>query len=114
MTTTKTGYSVQLRFSVNQHSRDHQLINSFIKINCGTVMVRSTNESIVEFIVSSLEDIINKIIPFFDQFPLHGVKRLDYADFCRVVTLMKDKAHLTVSGLEQIRLVKSNMNRGRQ
>jgi hypothetical protein len=50
-------------------------------------MVRSTNKSIVEFRVSSFEDIINKIIPFFDQFLLHGVKRLDYADFRKVALL---------------------------
>ena len=111
----KTGYTVQLRFSVNQHYRDHQLINSFITFfDCGSVWPGSTNRSVSEFIVSPLEAIINKIIPFFDQFPLQGVKRKDFADFCRVATLMKEKAHLTVSGLEQIRVIKSNMNKERQ
>ena len=112
-TTNKTGYSVQLRFSISQHSRDHLLMASLKNLfNCGTVMSGS-NESIVQFRVSSFNDIINKIIPFLDQYPLQGSKRLDYFYFSKIVVLMKQKSHLTVSGLEEIRAIKSKMNRGR-
>jgi hypothetical protein len=48
----------------------------------------SANKSIVEFRVSSFKDIINKIIPFFEQFPLQGVKSLDYADFCKAAKII--------------------------
>jgi hypothetical protein len=34
-------------------------------------------------------------------------------DFCKVVELMKNKAHLTSEGLEDIRKIKSRMNIGR-
>ncbi len=39
---------------------------------------------------------------------------MDYADFCKVAELMKPKAHLTASGLEQIRKLKAGMNTGRK
>jgi hypothetical protein len=35
---------------------------------------------------------------------------LDYADFCKVAELMKNKAHLTAEGLEQIKKIRANMN----
>lgn len=45
-----------------------------------------------------------------------GLRRLgdpDYLDFVKVVELMKSKAHLTKDGLEEIKQIKSGMNRGR-
>jgi hypothetical protein len=59
------------------------------------------------------EDLDNKVIPFFDKYPIVGLKSLDFKDFCRVVELMKQKKHLTQSGLEQIRKIKEGMNTGR-
>jgi P pilus assembly chaperone PapD len=41
-----------------------------------------------------LDDILNKIIPHFDNYPLQGSKRLDYLDFKRVALMMKDGLHL--------------------
>jgi len=55
----------------------------------------------------------SKIIPFFSKYPIEGVKAKDFDDFCKVAELMKSKVHLTSDGLEQIRKIKSGMNRGR-
>lgn len=63
--------------------------------------------------VSKFSEIRDKIIPFFDQFPLHGAKRLDYLDFCKIANLMEGKLHLTEEGLDQIRQIKDGMNTGR-
>lgn len=110
----KTGYSLKLRFSVNQHFKDEKLIISLTRIfKCGNIVI-SKNNSIIEFRVSSLKDLMEKIIPFFNKYPLYGAKRLEFEDFCKVVSMMNSKTHLTESGLEQIREIKSNMNRGRK
>lgn len=66
-------------------------------LGCGVAADKP--DSFVEFRVSKISDIINKIIPFLNQYPLQGIKLLDYQDFCKVAALMKDKAHLTVSDL---------------
>ena len=42
-----------------------------------------------------------------------GVKSKDFYDFKRAAELMKNGAHLTPEGLEEIRLIKMGMNRGR-
>lgn len=109
--TAKLGYQTQLRFIISQHVRDRALLGLIVSyLNCGTIQ---TSRDTVEFYVSGFNDIINIIIPFFNKYPLHGAKALDYADFCKVAQLMQDKAHLTKEGLDKIRKIKAGMNTGR-
>jgi len=73
-------------------------------------------------------DITEKIIPFFEKYPIpppptphmcgvgvgeFGVKSLDFNDFCKVAYKFKSKGHLTPEGLEQILKIKKGMNTGR-
>ncbi|KAG0632533.1 LAGLIDADG endonuclease [Tuber brumale] len=107
-------YQIQLNFRITQHSRDIVLINSLTKyLNCGMVYF-NPKRSIVSFNVYKLEDILNIIIPFFEKYPLQGLKSSDFFDFCKIALLMKDKAHLTEEGLAQIREIKAGMNTGRK
>jgi len=63
-----------------------------------------------DFNVSKLSDLTEKIIPFFDKYPIRGVKALDFADFKAVAELMLNKEHLTESGLKKIQKIKAGMN----
>lgn len=63
------------------------------------------------FVVTRLSDILDKIIPFYQKYPVVGVKYLDFADFCKAAEIMKVKGHLTQEGLEQICKIKQNMKR---
>jgi hypothetical protein len=47
------------------------------------------------------------------MYPLEGVKRLNFEDFCRVVSIMESKKHLTNEGLDEIKQIKKGMNKGR-
>lgn len=76
-------------------------------LGCG---YNSEREDIVDFYVTKFTDIADKVIPFFYKYPIIGVKLGNFSDFCKVAKLVKDKEHLTVEGLEKIRLLKSNMN----
>lgn len=109
----KTGLSVavSLEFKITQNNRDEQLMKNFISYfqagrhyNIGDAL---------DFRVTKLSDIADKIIPFFDKYPIIGVKSQDYDDFKRVAELMKNKVHLTPEGLEEIRIIKAGMNSGR-
>lgn len=111
--THKLGRVVSLKFQITQDSRDSTLMKSLVGyLGCG----RNNNPprgSVEDFVVEKLSDITEKIIPFFDKYPLLGAKSRDYTDFKKVAMIMKDKGHLTEEGLEQIRLIKSGMNWGR-
>lgn len=100
---------VQLRFTLTQHDRDLNLMNSLIKfLDCGNIL-KPQNLNYVQYNVTNFADIFEKIIPFFDKYPLQGTKGLDYNDFCIIANLIKDKSHLTTSGLELIREIKSKL-----
>jgi hypothetical protein len=79
---------------------------------CGNVSKRSNLPSI-DYVVLKFSDISEKRIPFFDKYPLHGIKALDYADFRKMAEIIKVKGHLTPEGLAQIIEIKHRMNTGR-
>ena len=53
------------------------------------------------------------MIPFFELYPLIGIKQKDFLDWCKVARLMKDKLHLTHEGLNVIWTIKKGMNNSR-
>ena len=111
------GYTEGLRFIITQHSRDEQLIRSLVGyLGCGNVYSHS-NQEILNFVVSKLSDIEGKIIPFFSEYKIEGVKSMDFADFCEVAGLIKNKAGRTPGNIyvrvEPIRQIKAGMNKGR-
>ena len=111
--TNKIGYRVQLRFRITQHERDIKLMKSIItQLGSGSIYkypkVPAVSITLVKF-----SDITNIIIPFFNKYPLLGVKLYDYLDWCKIHNLMNDGSHLTPEGLNIIRNIKSGMNKGR-
>ena len=106
------GMQVQLVFKVTQHMRDEQLLLMLIEyLDCGNIYKKG---EIIDFRVSKLSDIINKIIPFFKKYPIYGVKVKGFADWCLVAEMMKENKHLTSEGLKEIKKIKAVMNIGRK
>nr|YP_010963385.1 NADH dehydrogenase subunit 2 [Raffaelea arxii]WNK75974.1 NADH dehydrogenase subunit 2 [Raffaelea arxii] len=111
--TVKTGYQVQLRYQITQHSIDKIFMNSLVKFwDCGKVFFRY-KESKVDFQILKISDISYKVVPLFLNIPLESEKYKDFLDFCKAVDIMKTKDHLTNKGLDEIRRLKEGMNRGR-
>ena len=107
------GYQTFLRFQITQHTRDKFLLTNIKKyLGCGRLR-EGKNVKFLDIEVQKLSDINDKIIPFFNKYPILGVKALDFADFSKVADLMKDKNHLNQKGLDKIRKIKAGMNRGR-
>jgi len=102
---------VQLEYNLTQHSRDEQLMRKIAEFfGCGSVYL---NRNTYVYRVLGFTDIVEKILPLFQQYPVLGVKSQDFKDFMKVVELMKSKKHLTQEGVEQIKEIKAGMNRGR-
>ena len=108
----KFGETVQLKFILVQHQRDEELMISIIKyLDCGTIYKR---EKAIYIRVTNFYDIANKIIPFFRKNSILGVKAQDFNDFCLVTEMIKNKKHLLKEGLEQIKTLKAEINKGRK
>lgn len=102
--------NISLKFTITQHSRDSQLLESFVNyLRCGR-SYSVPNRKEIHFIVSVFSDIYEKILPTFSEYPLIGTKKEDYLDFLKVVELIKSKDHLTREGFDKIKMIRSNMN----
>ena len=51
--------------------------------------------------IKNYYDIQNKIIPFFNKYPILGIKSLDFNDFKLVANVIQSKEHFTAKGLNQ-------------
>jgi hypothetical protein len=72
---------VWLKFILTQHTRDEQLLKNLIDIfQCGHFVEKKSKEY-GEFIVEKYSDVKEKIIPFFEKYPLHGLKSKNFEDF---------------------------------
>lgn len=104
--THKVGYQVKLKFQISQHSRDIQLIKNIIKyLGSGILIEVKSSVDLVNYKFLDLESII---VPLFNNYPLRGNKILDFLDFCKVVSAVKNKDPL--EGLKYIKQIKSKMN----
>jgi hypothetical protein len=82
-------------------------------LGCGKYYHRSTNE-IGELVVTSSHDNINKIIPFFDKYPILGMKAKDFEDFKAAALIIQNKAHIKQPGLSHVLKIKAGMNANRK
>jgi hypothetical protein len=110
--THKLGINIRLSFTINQHSRDGELIEGLVKYFGYGKYYTSLSLNKVEFRVSRKTEIA-KIIQFFDKYPLVGAKLVDYADFKRAADIIKNKVHLTEQDIKEIIKIKAGMNKGR-
>ncbi len=107
-----SGFQVLPEFTVVQHERDAQVLHA-LKAHFGCGVVRRNHGDRMAYRVRGLEQLTTLIVPFFLKHPLKTQKRLDFEKFRRVLVMMERGDHLTVDGVERIRSVAGQMNRGR-
>jgi LAGLIDADG endonuclease len=107
----KAGYQVLPEFTVVQHERDVQVLHA-LKAHFGCGVVRRNHGDRMAYRVRGQEHLLRCIIPFFEKHPLKTKKRVDFAKFRRILLIMEAGGHLTEEGVEEIRRIASQMNRG--
>lgn len=98
----------KLIFSLSLHKADIELLKklqSFFK--CGSIY-SARNEAL--YVVENLNDIKEKIIPFFDSHNLIGKKWKDYLLWKKAAKLFFEKQHHSLDGLKKIEKIRENMN----
>jgi len=96
-------------FNLTQSKLDYEL---FIEIQkyLGIGKVYKNREN-VTFVVKSIDEIVEILLPLFDKHPLRGSKLAGYNIFKVVSLMIKEKKHLTVEGLIQILNLSYFMNK---
>ena len=106
----KSGYTVQLRFRIPQHERDTKLIELLVKYLGYGKIEKHNKYPAVCLVIVKFSIITDKIIPFFELYPLTGQKLVDYLEWCKIAKLMMKGSHLTIEGLNLIRDIKDKMS----
>lgn len=108
---------VQLRYAINLHIREKDVIVGLFKYLYKYKNLKEENtkyiyytETSVAIQIVNFSDIINVIIPFFDKYFLQGQKRLDYNDLKKVSNILLRKEHLNEEGYNEILRIKEGMN----
>ena len=111
-----TGFQVFHEFVVTQGERSidalHELREYF---GVGQVVANRRyddhREHLYRYVVRRREDLLETIIPFFEQHPLRTAKRHDFAKFVECVELVAGGHHRTREGLLEIVRIVETMNR---
>ena len=103
------GYTCQPEFRIAQYKLNYYILVKIIEeLNCGNIVKSSIDNDVYIISVSNLNDLIEKIIPFFKTYPIYGAKLLDFNDFNKGIDIMKNKGHLNKNGLNQLKVLASS------
>ena len=105
------GYQVLPEFTVVQHERDVQVLYA-LKAYFGCGVVRMNHGDQMAYRVRKSKDLLEIIVPFFMKHPLKTKKNVDFRKFRSVLLKIEKGVHLTSEGIEEIRNIVSEMNRG--
>ena len=106
-----TGYQVLPEFTVVQHERDIQVLYA-LKRHFGCGVVRKNHGDRMCYRVRGVQHLLECIVPFFVKHPLKTKKRISFQKFRRILLMMEAGEHLTSEGVDRIRQIASQMNRG--
>lgn len=96
-------------FNITQSKIEFDL---FIEIQkkLGIGKVYNNRQNVI-FVVKSIDEIVEVLLPLFDKYPLRGSKLEGYNIFKTVALMIKEKKHLTLEGLIQILNLSYFMNK---
>ena len=96
------GWETKPSFSVSQNEDRAQILFLMQKVfKCGFIR-RDYSDKTLKYEVRSLNDLIYKIIPHFEKFPLLSDKRNDFKNFKSVCLSMERNLHTEKNGLQKI------------
>ncbi len=96
------GWETKPSFSVSQNEDRAQILFLMQKVfKCGFIR-RDYSDKTLKYEVRSLNDLINKIIPHFEKYPLLSEKQKDFEFFKKVCYLMQKELHKNKNGLRRI------------
>lgn len=99
-------------FQVYQHRENSTILHIFKSVlECGYVSEKGGNPVCHVYCVDKIMDISQKIIPFFEDYPLIGEKYQNFQLFKQIVLGIQKKEHLTKDGFIRLAKIAFQMNR---
>ena len=110
----KTGWKVIPEFHVSQRVSSRSILDRLVSFfACGYVKANhraNPRDVTYVYVVRDRNDLEEKIIPFFKEYPLQTEKHNDFQLFARIVRMMCGGSHRKPSGVKKIISLAYKMN----
>ncbi len=104
------GWEVRPSFSVSQNADRSGVLRLMQEyFQCGSIRPDRSDKTL-KYEVRSIDDLVSKVLPHFEQYPLLSEKRREVERFARVCELVRQRAHLTQEGMREIVTLAMQMN----
>ncbi len=115
-TVCKLGWQVQHEFSVTQAATSRCALDLLTEVfGCGSIIENQRHDDhrapLLRFSVKRRRDLVDRVIPFFEERPLVTAKQRDFERFAAVLQMMQAGLHLHEAGLREIAAITQTMNR---
>ena len=106
------GWEVRPSFSISQN-RDRAEVLFLLEdyFGCGNIRPDRSDRTL-KWETRRLEDLLDRVIPHFERFPLLSSKRLDFEAFAAICRMVGEDSHLSRVGLREIARLAHSMNVG--
>lgn len=99
---TRFGFTITPEFKISQHKDNGHILELLQKaIGCGKISIKSGQPNQLVLVEKSRKNLTEKIIPFFQQFPLI-VKHEQFLKFSEIVKGLNNKEQFTKEGFEKL------------
>jgi LAGLIDADG endonuclease len=112
---TRAGWQLVPEFHVSQNAERREVLDLIaVRLGCGRIREnhRASKDTSLVFVVRKREDLLTRVIPFFETQPLLSSKQRDFLTFARVVRAMDKGVHLTAEGFTSLATEAISMNGG--
>ncbi len=104
------GWEIRPSFSVSQNEDRRQVLDIMqTYFGCGFIR-RDYSDRTVKFEIRDHKDVMEKVIPHFERFPLLSAKEKDFGLFKKICIMIDRKHHLDKAGFTNILQLAYQMN----
>jgi len=104
------GWEVKPSFAVGQNFDRREVLDLMMEyFKCGSLR-RDYGDKTLKYEVRSLDELLEKVIPHFESFPLKSSKYNDFIKFAEICRRMKNVEHLEINGFKKIVKLAYEMN----
>ncbi len=108
------GLRIIPEFHISQNVQSKNVLEEIREaLQCGYIQANhgtSQKDHTLVYVVRKRCDLVDKVIPFFEQYTLRTEKHKDFMLFKQIVLLMEDKIHYQKTGLKKIIQLAYQMN----
>ena len=104
------GWEIRPSFSVSQNGDRAEVLETLKRqLGCGTIRPDRSDRTL-KYEVRSVAELVERVIPLFEENPLVSAKRRDFEHFAEICRLMYQGKHRTEEGFRRILELAFEMN----